>query len=157
MKKKKILIIISGPTAIGKTKLSIKISKKISNKIISSDSRQIYKEMNIGTIKPSINEISKIKHHLIHSQSIKKEHNTGLFEKKTTKIIHKIFQKKNIIIITGGSGLNTKSISTNLSKIPYINQKIRKKLKKYKIKSIIKKIKKINIKYYKIDLKNKKK
>ena len=79
--KKNNLIIILGPTAVGKTKISVKIAKKINSPIISCDSRQFYKELNIGTDKPNEKTLKEIKHYFINSLSIKQNYNIGEFEK----------------------------------------------------------------------------
>ena len=123
---KKIVVIV-GPTAIGKTKLSIKIAKILNTEIISCDSRQFYKELKIGSAPPSKEELSEIKHHFVHNLSVDNEYTSGQFEIDALKLIKKIHQKKDIIIIVGGSGLYIDAICKGFNKIPKISEKIRKK------------------------------
>src|ERR1051326_280822 len=102
---KNFLIVILGPTAVGKTSLAIEVAKEFGTEIISADSRQFFREMNIGTAKPSAEQLKQIKHHFINSLSITDEYNVGEFEKDALKVLEKIFQKKNIAMMVGGSGL----------------------------------------------------
>src|ERR1035437_1670249 len=101
----KFLIVILGPTAIGKTALAMNVAKKFDIEIISADSRQFFREMNIGTAKPREEELKSVKHHFINSLTIKEEYNAGMFEHDALNVISTIFQKKNTAIMTGGSGL----------------------------------------------------
>ena len=106
----KTLIIICGPTAVGKTTLAINLAKKLSTEIISADSRQFFRELTIGTAKPSIKELNEVKHHLINSLSVYDDYNVGVFEKDALAILKNIFSKKNTAILVGGSGLYIQAI-----------------------------------------------
>lgn len=106
---KKALAIV-GPTASGKTKLSLIVAEKINGEIISADSRQIYKYMDIGTAKPSIEERKRIKHYFIDELNPDEEFNAGLFGEKGREIIEDIFSRGKVPIIVGGSGLYIKSL-----------------------------------------------
>ncbi|MDH3003807.1 MAG: tRNA (adenosine(37)-N6)-dimethylallyltransferase MiaA [Candidatus Shikimatogenerans sp. JK-2022] len=157
--KKKYLISIVGPTSVGKTNLSIYLAKKFNTEIISCDSRQFYKELNIGTSKPSKKILKKIKHHFINNLNIYKNYNIYLFEKEVIKKLNKLFNKYNLIIMVGGSCLYEKTIIKGISILPKINKKklynLRKKLNNKNIKKLIKKIKKEDYLFFK-KLKNKK-
>ena len=120
------IILISGPTASGKTNFSIKLAKKIKGEIINADSMQVYKEFKILTARPSLKEQKKIKHHLYGFLSIKKKFSTGQWLKLAFKKI-KLIQKKNKIpILVGGTGLYFKALVDGLVKIPKISIKKRK-------------------------------
>ena len=119
------LITIIGPTAIGKTNLAIKIANYFKTEIVSADSRQFYKEMNIGTAKPSNSELNSIKHHLINNKSINDDYNISDYEKDALKSINSIFNKNDIAILVGGSGLYINTILYGLDEIPEISNDTR--------------------------------
>ena len=156
---KKNLIVILGPTAVGKTKVAIDIAKKIDTEIISADSRQFFREMEIGTAKPGKEELASVKHHFINSLSVKDEYNVGMFEKDTLKILDSIFQKKDMAIMTGGSGLYINAVCNGFDKLPEANREIRSKIiETYKQEGIIylqHTLKRLDEEHYKkIDIKN---
>ena len=115
---KKLLVFVVGPTAIGKTSTAIDLATHFNTEIISCDSRQFYKEMNIGTAKPSPNEIKKIKHHLVGNISVNKNYNISEFTNDANNILKSILDKKNIAILVGGSGLYIESLIFGIDKIP---------------------------------------
>ena len=122
------LIIICGPTGIGKTKLSIKLAKYLNCEIISADSRQFYKELLIGTCPPNKNQLFEVKHHFIHNISIQNNYSAGLYQKDVLKIINKIFKKYNVIIAVGGSGMYIDAICNKLDDVPASCKKTRSKI-----------------------------
>lgn len=122
------LITIIGPTAIGKTNLAIKIAKYFKTEIVSADSRQFYKEMNIGTAKPSTSELNSIKHHLINNKSVNDDYNIYDYEKDALKSIESIFNKNDIAILVGGSGLYINTVLYGLDEIPEISAEVRNSL-----------------------------
>ena len=124
----KTLISIVGPTAIGKTALSIKLAKYFNTEIISADSRQFYKEMNIGTAVPSIEELSAVKHHFIQHKSIEEAYTVGDFERDAIASISKIHETNTIAIMVGGSGLYVKAVTKGLDDFPDVDANIRKEL-----------------------------
>ena len=124
------LISIVGPTAIGKTALSIKLAKYFNSEIISADSRQFYKEMNIGTAVPSLEELNEAKHHFIQNKSIKGNYSVGDFEREAISKIEQLHQKQSVIIMVGGSGLYVKAVNKGLDYFPEVDGEIRKKLNK---------------------------
>ena len=114
------IILISGPTASGKSNFAIKIAKKIGGEIINADSMQIYKELRILTARPIKKEYQKIKHHLYGFQSVKKKFSTGKWLQLVTETITIIKKRKNIPILVGGTGLYFKALTDGLVKIPNI-------------------------------------
>ena len=111
MKTNKNLIYIAGPTGVGKTAFSIELAKKLKTEIISCDSRQFYKELEIGTCPPTERQLKEVKHHFIHNKSIHDRYNVGLYEKDAIHKINKLFEDKEYLILVGGSGLYADSVS----------------------------------------------
>jgi len=126
----KILISIVGPTAIGKTALSIQLAKHFKTEIISADSRQFYKEMHIGTAAPSSEELQAAKHHFIRHKSIKDNYNVGDFEKDALQTLDALFKIHDIVIMVGGSGLYIDAVTKGLDDFPEVDQSIRETLNK---------------------------
>jgi tRNA dimethylallyltransferase len=126
----KYLITVIGPTAIGKTALSIKLAQHFKTKIISCDSRQFYKEMKIGTAVPSSEELAAAPHHFIQNKSIFTNYSVGQFEKDALKKLDELFSKNNIIIMVGGSGLYTNAVLEGFDDFPKVDPEIRKILNK---------------------------
>ena len=114
------IILISGPTASGKSKFSIQLAKKIKGEIINADSMQVYKELKILTARPKKKEYLKIKHHLYGFQSVKKNFSTGKWLKLVSEKIVIIKKRKKIPILVGGTGLYFKALTDGLVKIPNI-------------------------------------
>lgn len=127
---KKNLISIVGPTAIGKTALAIQIARHFGTEIISADSRQFFKEMAIGTAKPDAEELAAAKHHFIDSHSVSQLFSTGDFEIEGLKTLDEIFQKHDVAIMVGGSGLYVNALINGLDEMPDIDLSIREKLNK---------------------------
>ena len=134
----KYLISIVGPTAIGKTNLAIQLAEQYSTEVISADSRQFYEELNIGTAKPSNEDLNKVKHHLINNKSIKENYSIGEFEKDAIEKITNVHKKSNIAILVGGSGLYIDVINYGLDKMPKNDDKIREFLNnEFKLNGLI--------------------
>ena len=158
--KQNTVFVITGPTAVGKTKLCVSVAKKINAEIISADSRQFYKELSIGTAKPSIEEQQGIPHHFIDFISIQEEYNANDFEKDALKKTDKILSKGKNVIITGGSGLYIDIFCYGFDEnIPDANPEIRKELntlfEKEGITALQKKYKTLDPKgFEKIDIHN---
>ena len=131
------LINIVGPTAIGKTALAIKLAHHFGTEIISSDSRQFFKEMSIGTAVPSEEELSEAVHHFIQHKSVFESYSVGDFERDTIKFLESFYKKNSIIIMVGGSGLYSNTVLYGLDEFPDISQQIREDLNsEYKNKGI---------------------
>ena len=124
----KTLISIIGPTAIGKTALSIKLAQHFNTEIISADSRQFYKEMQIGTAAPTPSELAAAKHHFIHHKSIQDDYNVGAFEKDAIERLDQLFKTHKIVIMVGGSGLYVDAVTNGLDYFPEVDPEIRKNL-----------------------------
>ncbi|WP_020529160.1 tRNA (adenosine(37)-N6)-dimethylallyltransferase MiaA [Flexithrix dorotheae] len=127
----KFLIVIAGPTAIGKTKLSIKLAKHLNTAIINADSRQVYKELNIGTAKPSLSELSEAKHFLVDFLPLDITYNAGQFEKDALQILDFLFKTKNMVIVSGGSGLYIKALCEGMDDIPQVPGHFREDLNRF--------------------------
>jgi len=125
---KNILISIVGPTAIGKTALSIKLAQHFNAAIISADSRQFYKEMAIGTAVPSLEEQRAAPHHFIQHISIQEDYNVGDFERDAISKIEELHQTNNTVVMVGGSGLYVKAVTNGLDYFPEVNPNIRTEL-----------------------------
>ena len=121
------LIIVQGPTASGKTALSIALAHHFNTEIISGDSRQFYQEMIIGTARPSIEELSMVKHHFISSHSIKNEFNTADFSREARLLCQNLFETKDHVILVGGSGMYIDALTFGLDDIT-ANEAIRQSL-----------------------------
>lgn len=124
----KTLIVVVGPTAIGKTSLAIALAKHYQTEIISADSRQFFKEMNIGTAKPSEKELAEAAHHFIDSHSVTQLFSTGDFEIEALALMEKLFAVHDTLIMVGGSGLYINAICNGLDEMPEIELEIREKL-----------------------------
>ncbi len=125
---KKLLVFVVGPTAIGKTSTAIDLAIYFNTDIVSCDSRQFFKEMNIGTAKPSPNEIKKIKHHLVGNISVNQNYNISEFINDADSILKSILDKKNIAILVGGSGLYIESLIFGIDEIPKVSTDLRNRL-----------------------------
>ena len=123
------IILISGPTASGKSTFAIKLAKKINGEVINADSMQVYKELKILTARPSKKEQQNIKHHLYGFQSVKKNFSTGEWQKLAIKKIYEVKKRNKIPILVGGTGLYFKSLTDGLVKIPKIPLKFRNKVR----------------------------
>ena len=125
---KKVLITIVGPTAVGKTELAIRLANHFKTEIVSADSRQFYKELNIGTAKPTKLELKKNKHYLINNISINTDYNISKFQEDADEIITKIFSKNKYAILVGGSGLYIDAVLYGIENIPKVKPLIREEL-----------------------------
>ena len=125
MNKKNYLIIVVGPTAIGKTALAIELAKYFNTEITSCDSRQFYKEMEIGTAVPNSEELEAAKHHFIQNKSIHNNYNVGDYEREVLPHLDALFQQNNIQIVVGGSGLYVDAILKGFDSFPDVDENIR--------------------------------
>lgn len=158
-KTKKYLIAIVGPTAIGKTAVSIALAKYFNAEIISADSRQFFKEMNIGTAVPTKDELTKVPHHFIQHISIEDEYSVGDFERDALQLLEEKFKKHDLIFLVGGSGLYIDAVLKGLDSFPDINPKVRAELQELYdqngIESLQKQLKQKDPEYYqKVDTQN---
>ena len=122
------LISIVGPTAVGKTALGIELAKELSTEIISADSRQFYQEMEIGTAKPTIEELESAPHHFINSHSINEFYSAGHFERDVLKKLDELFKSNSNVLMVGGAGLYVKAVCEGFDEMPDVDENIRKEL-----------------------------
>jgi len=122
------VIIIAGPTAVGKTSFGINLAKELNTSIISADSRQCFKELNIGVAKPSPAELKEVQHYFINSHSIHEPMNAVIYEKYALNAVSEIFSKKDFAVMVGGTGLYIKAFAEGIDMIPDIDPGIRKNL-----------------------------
>lgn len=122
------LISITGPTAIGKTALSLQLAQYYNTEIISADSRQFFKEMSIGTAAPTEKELSQAKHHFIHHKSIQDDYNVGSFEQDALECLDQLFETHDVVIMVGGSGLYVDAVTKGLDHFPKVNPELRNTL-----------------------------
>lgn len=128
MRQKNCLIIL-GPTAVGKTALSIKIAQAFQTQIISADSRQCYREMNIGVCKPAADQLQTVPHYFISSHSIHDQVNAAVFEQYALAAIRTIFEHNDVAVMAGGTGLYIRAFCSGMDEVPVIVPDIRKKIR----------------------------
>ena len=153
------LIYIAGPTGVGKTKLSLELAKCIDTEIISCDSRQFYKEMNIGTAVPTTKELKEVRHHFIHNKSIKDIYTVVDFEKEAIKKLNLLFKKKETIIMVGGSGMYADALMFGMDEFPEVPKEIRNQInvfyKSHGLKGLQELLRDKDPKYYtRVDINN---
>lgn len=155
----KTLIIVTGPTAIGKTRIAIETAKFFHTEIVSADSRQIYRELSIGTAVPSPEELAEIKHHFIHSHSILENYNASRYETEAIGLLENLFNIYDAVVMTGGSMLYIDAVCSGIDTMPDVNPELRDnlktRLKEEGIESLRLQLKKLDPVYYsRVDLKN---
>lgn len=150
--KKKKLIVIVGPTAVGKTAVGIAVAKHLNTEIISADSRQFYREMSIGTAKPTWEELSQAKHHFIDSHSIAEEYSAGDFERDALALLERLFETKDTVVMVGGSGLFVRAVCEGLDDLPKAPSEVREKLNSmfetHGIEPLQQRLKEVDLEYY---------
>jgi tRNA dimethylallyltransferase len=124
----KTVIIIAGPTAAGKTALAIRLASHFETAVISADSRQCYKEISIGTAKPSLQELQTVPHYFIDSHSITEEVNAGIYERLSLQYASQIFQHRDVAVMCGGTGLYIRAFSEGIDDIPAAPPEIRQEI-----------------------------
>ncbi len=126
--KENTVIIICGPTAVGKTSFAINLATQLETEIISADSRQCFKELNIGVAKPSVIELSAVKHFFINSYSIFDHVNAAVFEQYALHAIEEIFEKHKVAVMVGGTGLYIKAFCEGMDEIPEVDEAVRRQV-----------------------------
>lgn len=155
----KYLIVLTGPTGIGKTGVGISIAQYFKTEIVSSDSRQIFKELTIGTAVPEKKELEAVKHHFIQTHSIYENYNASKYENEALDVINYLFNKHNLVLMVGGSMLYIDAVCRGIDIMPDADPEIRKSLKeKFEVEgleSLRFQLKKVDPDYYQtVDLKN---
>jgi tRNA dimethylallyltransferase len=128
-KVKKYLVVIGGPTGVGKTRIAIDLAKTYNTVIVSADSRQLYREMNIGTAKPTPEERAQVPHYLIDYVSIKDEYSAGGYARACKSLLQELFTERDIIFMVGGSGLYIRAVIDGFDEMPVVPKDIREKWK----------------------------
>ena len=124
----KYLILVVGPTAVGKSDLCLKLAKKFETEILSCDSRQFYREMNHGTAKPSSEELAEVPHHFINTLSIVDSYDVRKYEAEALNLLDRLFKNKQVVLMTGGTGLFASAIANGLDALPDVSPEIRVEL-----------------------------
>lgn len=122
------LIVVAGPTAVGKTALAIDLARRLNAEIISADSRQFFREMNIGTAKPSSSELATVPHHFVNNLSIAEDYDAARFGNDALICLRRIFETKQYAILCGGSGLYIKALIEGFDEIPEVASGIREEI-----------------------------
>lgn len=153
------LLVLLGPTGVGKTDISIDIAIHFGAEIISCDSRQFYREMMIGTSVPAEEQLTRINHHFIRFLSVKDYYSASLFERDVINLLPVLFSRNSVVLMTGGSGMYIDAVCNGIDNIPDVDPAIREKyLKKYKedgIEGLRVYLKMLDPEYYKrVDLRN---
>jgi tRNA dimethylallyltransferase len=125
---KKTLLVLAGPTAVGKTSIGIEIARHFQTEIISADSRQIYKECTIGTAVPSPEELARVKHHFIQVVSVKEDYNASMYEFQVLEKLEELFEKHDLLLMVGGSGLYIDAVCHGIDDLPTVDPDLRKRL-----------------------------
>ncbi len=122
---RKTVYFVVGPTAVGKTSFAIDLAKYLETEIISADSRQFFKEMSIGTAKPSAEELKQVKHHFIGNLSIQQTYNVSDFEKDALQLLDQLFKLKDKVVVVGGSGLYLDALAYGIDELPDASDEVR--------------------------------
>lgn len=149
---KPLLISIVGPTAVGKTEVGIELAQKLDTEIVSADSRQFFREMEIGTAKPSKTELQAVKHHFVNSHSIEQSYNAGEFGRDAKKLLTELFLGRKATVAVGGSSLYLKALWEGFDSIPEIDSSIRNELndefRNNGTEGLLSELKRVDEKYY---------
>ena len=124
----KTLLVIAGPTAVGKTALCVQLAKKLQTDVVSADSRQLYRELSIGTAKPTLDEMDGVRHHFVDSHSITDPVNAGRYERECLAVLANLFETKDTVILSGGTGLYIQAVCFGLDDMPTVEPALRTQL-----------------------------
>jgi tRNA dimethylallyltransferase len=148
------LIVIAGPTAVGKTALSIELARHFDTEVVSADARQFFREMSIGTAKPTADEMEGVVHHFIDSHSISENYSVGQYERDALAALEDIFSRRDYAILTGGSGLYIKVVTEGMDEIPDVDPVIRENLQeqydKEGLEPLLTELRKLDPAYYEV-------
>ena len=120
-----VLLVLAGPTAVGKTALSVALAQQLGTEILSADSRQFFRELSIGTAKPTPDEMQGVPHHFIDSHSIAQEYSAGRFATDALAVLEGLFGRLPVVILTGGSGLYLQALTDGLDELPAVDPAVR--------------------------------
>ncbi|AZQ63183.1 tRNA (adenosine(37)-N6)-dimethylallyltransferase MiaA [Flammeovirga pectinis] len=157
--KEKVLIVVVGPTAVGKTDFCVQLAKKLATEVVYADSRQFFKEMQIGTARPTVEEMLNVPHYFVGHLSIKDEYSFGHYEKDALKLLDHLFLKHDFVILSGGSGMYVDAVTKGIDPMPTSNDEIRAHLnQRHKDEGLAPLLKELEIKdpeyYQKVDRAN---
>jgi len=124
----KTLIVVAGPTAVGKTELCVRLAKALDTEVISADSRQLYRELTIGTAKPTPEEMQGVRHHFIDSHSVAELIGAGHYEREALAVLDEVFKRKDVVILAGGTGLYINAVCFGLDDMPAVDPAVREGL-----------------------------
>ncbi|MCC3159856.1 tRNA (adenosine(37)-N6)-dimethylallyltransferase MiaA [Hymenobacter sp. 15J16-1T3B] len=130
MSKQPTLLVVAGPTAVGKTALCVRLAQHFGTEVVSADARQFFREMHIGTAKPTIQEMQGVPHHFVDSHSITEDYSAGRYEADCLQLLHELFQQHEVIILTGGSGLYLQAVTDGLDELPPADAALRAQLQR---------------------------
>jgi len=155
----KVLVVLAGPTAVGKTSCGIEVASYFNTEIISADSRQIYRETTIGTAVPSPEELALVKHHFIQTVSVKEAYNASIFENQVLERLEELFKVHDLVLMLGGSGLYIDAVCEGIDDLPSVDPDLRRelqeKLKKEGLGSLTQLLKGLDpVSFSRVDLKN---
>ncbi|MCB9187591.1 MAG: tRNA (adenosine(37)-N6)-dimethylallyltransferase MiaA [Flavobacteriales bacterium] len=122
------LYVVCGPTAVGKTDVAIELAEKLQTEIISADSRQLYREIPIGTAQPTAEQLNRVKHHFIAERSLEEDYNAGMFERDALQRLDQLFAKYDSVVCCGGTGLYIKALCDGLDDLPEADEELRNQL-----------------------------
>ena len=154
-----VLIVLLGPTGVGKTELSLRIAERFDAPIVSCDSRQFYREMKIGTAAPSEEQLMRVKHYFIATRSITEEYNAGRYEEDAIQLLDELFRKHKVVLLVGGSMMYIDAVCNGFDALPSIPSEIRQKwntfYEEYGLEAIRQKLKEVDeAYYYEVDISN---
>ncbi len=121
-------MVIAGPTAVGKTALCVQLAQVLQTDVVSADSRQLYQQLAIGTAKPSVDEMDGVQHHFINSHSVTDPINAGRYERECLILLGKLFEQKDVVILSGGTGLYINAVCFGLDDMPPVDAALRENL-----------------------------
>ena len=121
----KTLVVITGPTAVGKTRLSLKVAKLLSSPVISADSRQMFRQMSIGTAAPTSEELSQAQHYFVHNLDLGDYYSAAMYEKDVLQLLEQLFKKQDYALMTGGSMMYVDAVCNGIDDMPTVDDEVR--------------------------------
>ena len=153
------LVVLAGPTAVGKTSFGIEVASHFGTEIISADSRQVYRECTIGTAVPLSEELAQVKHHFIQNISVKENYNASIYEQQVLEKLKQLFEAHDLVLMVGGSGLYIDAVCQGIDYLPQVDpglrEELQERLRKEGLEALTRDLKKVDpVSFGKVDLKN---